>query len=66
MGRFSQSGGMSETEKPAAERYSDTAEQIRLVAQRTRSPEIRIELFDLADRYDRMAMHAKRRNVAAD
>ena len=39
---------MSETEKATAERYRDTAEEIRLMAQRT--PEIRIELFDLADR----------------
>jgi hypothetical protein len=53
---------MSETEKPAADRYRDTAEEIRLVAQCTRSPEIRIELFDLADRYDRMATHAARRD----
>jgi hypothetical protein len=57
---------MSETEKASAERYRDTAEEIRLVAQRTRSPEIRIELFDLADRYDRMAAHAARRDGAPD
>ena len=59
-------GGMSETEKATAERYRDTAEEIRLVAQRTRSPEIRIELFDLAERYDRMATHAARRDGEPD
>ena len=57
---------MSETEKDTAERYRDTAEEIRLVAQRTRSPEIRIELFDLAERYDRMATHAARRDGEPD
>jgi hypothetical protein len=57
---------MSETEKATAERYRDTAEEIRLVAQRTRSPEIRIELFDLAERYDRMATHAARRDGEPD
>jgi hypothetical protein len=54
---------MSETQKPSAERYRDTAEEIRLLAQRTRSAEIRVELFDLADRYERMAVHAEARGV---
>jgi hypothetical protein len=44
---------MSETQNPSAERYRETAEEIRFVAHRTCSPEIRMELFDLADRYDR-------------
>lgn len=57
---------MSETEKATAERYRDTAEEIRLVAQRTRSPEIRIELFDLAERYYRMATHAAQRDGEPD
>jgi hypothetical protein len=54
---------MSETQKPTAERYRDTAVEIRLLAQRTRSSEIRLELFDLADRYERMAVHAEGRSV---
>jgi hypothetical protein len=57
---------MSEKQNSSADRYRETAEEIRLVAERTRSPEIRIELFDLADRYDRMAVHAKRREGAPD
>ena len=57
---------MSETQNSSAQRYRETAEEIRLVAQRTRSPEIQIELFDFANRYDRMAMHAKRRDDAPD
>jgi hypothetical protein len=57
---------MSEKQNSSADRYRETAEEIRLVAERTRSPEIRIELFDLADRYDRMAVHAKGREGAPD
>ena len=57
---------MSEKQNSSADRYRETAEEIRLVAERTRSPEIRIELFDLADRYDRTAVHAKRREGAPD
>ena len=42
--------------KPArAEYYRQTAEEIRQVARRSRNPEIREELSDLADRFDRMA-----------
>ena len=57
---------MSEKQNSNADRYRETAEEIRLAAERTRSPEIRIELFDLADRYDRLAVHAKRRESAPD
>jgi hypothetical protein len=41
---------MSEKQNSNADRYRETAEEIRLAAERTRSPEIRIELFDLAER----------------
>ena len=52
---------MIDTQKTSdAERYSDTAEVIREVARRTRSPEIRDEFFALADSYDRLAEHAAR------
>ena len=57
---------MIEKQNSNADRYRETCEEIRLVAERTRSPEIRIELFDLADRYDRLAVHAKRRESAPD
>jgi hypothetical protein len=57
---------MSEKQNSSADRYRETAEEIRLLAERARSPEIRIELFDLADRYDRMAVQAKRREGAPD
>jgi hypothetical protein len=58
---------MSERQNSSADRYRETAEEIRLAAERTRSPEIRIELFDLADHYDhRLAVHAKRREGAPD
>jgi hypothetical protein len=35
-----------EKQNSNADRYRETAEEIRLAAERTRSPEIRIELFD--------------------
>jgi hypothetical protein len=54
---------MSETEKPTAKRYRDTAEEIRLVAQRTRCAEIRVELFDLANCCERIAMLTQRRTT---
>jgi len=54
-------GGMSDTEKSTAEQYRDKAEEIRLAAWRARTPEIRVQLFDLAERYERMAAHAGRR-----
>jgi len=57
---------MSEKQNSNADRYRETAEEIRLVEERTHSPEIRVELLDLADRYDRMAVHAKRRECAPD
>ena len=41
------------------------AEVIREVARRAHSPEIRDECFALADRYDRLAEHAARRESAA-
>ena len=55
---------MSEKQNSNADRYRETAEEIRLAAERTRSPEIRIELFDLAEDpsgrgSDRMPMSAK-------
>jgi hypothetical protein len=57
---------MIETQKTSdAERYSDTAEVIREVARRAHSPEIRDECFALADRYDRLAEHAVRRESIA-
>jgi len=40
---------MSEKQNSNADRYRETAEEIRLAAERTRSPEIQIELFDLAE-----------------
>jgi hypothetical protein len=57
---------MIDTRKTSdAERYSGTADVIREVARRAHSPEIRDEFFALADRYDRLAEHAARRESAA-
>jgi hypothetical protein len=46
---------------PTAEQYRDTAEGIRDMARRATSDEIRRELLDLAERYDRLAQRAQRR-----
>jgi len=52
---------MSDPQQLTAEQCRATAEEIRLAAQRTHSPEIRVQLFDLAERYERMATHVGQR-----
>lgn len=42
------------------EHYRDIADSIRQLARQTRYLEIREELFDLADRFERMAEHAEK------
>ena len=56
---------MGDNTQRSAEQYRETAEEIKEVARRTRSPEIHDELFELADRYDRMAAHISQRHRAA-
>jgi hypothetical protein len=41
--------------------YRDTAEEVRERARHVQSEDIRDELFDLAERYDRLAIHVERR-----
>jgi hypothetical protein len=53
---------MGEKQQPTAERYGEIAEEIRGAAQRMRSPEIREQLLDLAERYEHLAAHARRRD----
>jgi hypothetical protein len=52
---------VSDAQPPRAEYYRQTAEEIRQFAQQSRFPEIGEELFELADRFDRMAAHVERR-----
>ena len=47
--------GSDERGSPTAEHYRKTAKEIRQVARRSRFREIGDELFDLAERCDRMA-----------
>jgi hypothetical protein len=51
---------VSDAQPPRAEYYRQTAEEIRQFAQQSRFPEIGEELFQLADRFDRMAVHLER------
>jgi hypothetical protein len=53
--------GMSDAQQPTAEQYRKTAEEIRRAAQHIRSPEIRGQMLDLSERYERLAAHAGRR-----
>jgi hypothetical protein len=48
---------------PTAEYCRQTAEEIRQFARQSRFPEIGEELFELADRFDRMAAHLKRGKI---
>ena len=47
--------------RPSAEQCRDTAKGIRDMARRATSNEIRNELLQLAERYDRLAQRAQKR-----
>ena len=47
-----------------SEHYRDVADSLRRLAQQTRFPEVRQELFDLAECFDRMAEFAEKWNTA--
>jgi hypothetical protein len=46
---------MSDEQEASAGYYREIAEEIRQLARQTQIPEAQQELFDLADRFDRMA-----------
>ena len=54
---------VSDAQLPGAEYYRQTAEEIRQFARQSRFLDLEIgeELFELADRFDRMAAHLERR-----
>ena len=55
-GRFQAPGHpMSDEQEASAGHYREIAEKIRQLARQTPIPEAQQELFDLADRLDRMA-----------
>ena len=53
-------GDMNDIQKTTAEQYRETAEEIRSVARRMRFPDIRVQLLDLAERYERLATRVGR------
>jgi hypothetical protein len=55
---------VSDVRLPRAEYCRQTAEEIRQFARQSRFPEIGEELFQLADRFDRMAAHLEKRESA--
>jgi len=55
------SSQMSDAPLPSAEYYRAVAEEIRQFAERSQLPDVRRELLDLAERFERMAERADRR-----
>lgn len=55
-------GRMSGEQLPTAEYYRNVAKEIRLIAERAQLPDVRHELFDLAERFERLAAHIERRH----
>lgn len=53
---------MSDAAPPTAEYYRSMAEEIRRLAETSQSPEVRRELFELVERFTRMAEHIERRH----
>jgi len=49
-----------------ADYYRDKAEEIRRVARRAHTLEVARELFDLANRFDRIAAYVQRRVLNAE
>jgi hypothetical protein len=45
--------------------YRDKAREIRRCAWRVRSPAVRLELFEIAEGFDRMAAHVDKRRKSA-
>lgn len=55
---------MSEALQLTAENYRDKAEEIRRFASRARTASVTIDLFEIAERFERMADHLERRMIA--
>jgi hypothetical protein len=53
-----------DVESRTAEYYREKAEEIRQVARRAHTFEVVFELYDIADRFDRMAAYVERRMKA--
>ncbi len=53
---------MSGEKLPTAEYYRNLAAEIRQLGQRAQTPEVRRDLLDMAERFDRLAEHVERRD----
>jgi len=53
-----------DSQQPRSEHYRNVAGSLRRLARRTRFPEVRQELFDLAEGFDRMAEFAEKWDMA--
>jgi hypothetical protein len=51
--------------KSRADQYRDTANEIREIARRAQSDEIRAELTGLAERFERLAAHTEKLKVVS-
>jgi hypothetical protein len=58
---LAQGGIVSDAQLRGVEYYRQTAEEIRQFARQSRVLKIDEEMFELADRFDRMAAHLQRR-----
>ena len=57
--------GMTKAVQPTADYYREKADEIRRSAQRASSAEVRLELLEIADLFERMADRVERRSRAA-
>ena len=57
---------MTEALQPTADYHREKADQIRRTAQRASSAEARLELFEIAELFERMADRMERRSKAAE
>lgn len=53
---------MSGEQRPTAEYYRNAAAEIRRLAERAQTPEVRRDLLDLAGRFDRLAEFVEHRD----
>ena len=54
---------INDIELPSADYYRAKAEEIRRVARQARIVEVAGELLEIAERFDRMAAHVKKREL---
>jgi hypothetical protein len=53
--------GMAEEQEPTAAYYRHVAKEMRDLATHAQNPDVRREMFEIADRFERMADYVERR-----